>query len=93
MNPGEELCIYYGHKPSFTPATESPNGSSHISPSNAQVDAGLSTVEVEPINDNPFVNPYLEGDPDEIIPEQDLPFIRFKLPPEEEEVGSIRTST
>jgi tRNA-specific adenosine deaminase 3 len=38
-----------------------------------------------------FVNPYLEGDPDEIIPEEDLPFTRFQLPSEEEEVGSIRT--
>lgn len=44
-------------------------------------------------HDHLFVNPYLEGDPDEIISEEDLPFTRFKLPPEEEEVGSIRTST
>ena len=44
-------------------------------------------------HDNLFINPYLEGDPDEIISEEDLPFTRFKLPPEEEEVGSIRTST
>ena len=38
-----------------------------------------------------FVNPYLEGDPDQIIPEEDLPFTRLQLPSEEEEVGSIRT--
>ena len=44
-------------------------------------------------HDDIFVNPYLEGDPDEIISEDDLPFTRFKLPPEEEEVGSIQTST
>jgi hypothetical protein len=44
-------------------------------------------------HDNLFLNPYLEGDPDEIISEEDLPFTRFKLPPEEEEIGSIRTST
>ena len=44
-------------------------------------------------HDNLFVNPYLEGNPDEIMSEEDLPFTRFKLPPEEEEVESIRTST
>ena len=44
-------------------------------------------------HNNLFVNPYLEGDPYEIISEEDLPFTRFKLPPEEEEIGSIRTST
>ncbi|KAF8798761.1 cytidine deaminase-like protein [Phlegmacium glaucopus] len=47
---------------------------------------------MEPVNDNLFLNPYLEGDPNEIVPEEDLPFTRFKLPPEEEEVGSIRTA-
>lgn len=36
-------------------------------------------------------NPY-EGDPDEIIDEEDLPFTRFKPVPEEETPESIRTS-
>ena len=50
-------------------------------------------IQTVPDHDNLIVNPYLEGDPDEIISEEDLPFTRFKLPLEEEEVGSIRTST
>ena len=94
MSPGEELCIFYGSKLSFTPAEQSSNCSTHIAASEAQVDGddwGRSSV-VEPVNDNLFVNPYLEGDPDEIIPEEDLPFTRLKLSPEEEDVESIRTS-
>ncbi|KAL0960634.1 hypothetical protein HGRIS_005663 [Hohenbuehelia grisea] len=36
--------------------------------------------------------PYdLEGNPDDIIPEEKLPFDRFKLPPEEETAEEIRT--
>ena len=86
------LCIFYGHELRFTPAAQSSNNSAHIAVPKVQVDDcrdGLSAVE--PVNDNLFVNPYLEGDPDEIIREEDHPFTRFKLPPEEEEVGSIRT--
>ena len=49
-------------------------------------------IEKQTVLDHDNLNPYLEGDPDEIISEEDLPFTRFKLPPEEE-VGSIRTST
>ncbi len=39
-----------------------------------------------------IVIPYAQGDPDDIIPEENLPFTRFKLPPEEEDPDSIRTS-
>ncbi len=35
--------------------------------------------------------PYLEGDPTDVIPDEQLPFTRFKLPPEEEDPDSIRT--
>lgn len=50
---------------------------------------GLAAVDG---NSERSQNPYAEGDPDEVIPEADLPFIRFKLPPEEEDPQSIRTS-
>jgi tRNA-specific adenosine deaminase 3 len=38
-----------------------------------------------------LTGPYLEGDPNDIIPDEQLPFTRFKLPPEEEDSDSIRT--
>lgn len=37
--------------------------------------------------------PYLDGDADEITLEEDLPFTRFKLPPEEEDFDTIHTGT
>ncbi|KAF9013443.1 hypothetical protein BDQ17DRAFT_603491 [Cyathus striatus] len=36
-------------------------------------------------------NPYDSGSQDVLIEDQNLPFTRYKLPPEEEEPGSIRT--
>ena len=38
-------------------------------------------------------HPYLDGDPDEVIVEEQLPFTRFKLPPDEEDLNTIRTGT
>jgi hypothetical protein len=38
-------------------------------------------------------NPYRDGDADEIVLEEQLPFTRFKLPPEEEDIDTIRTGT
>ncbi|PPQ89643.1 hypothetical protein CVT25_013830 [Psilocybe cyanescens] len=83
---GEKLCIFYGQNLWFSPA--------HKLLSYKQEDlddgwAGLSAVEDS--DGSNIMNPYVEGDPEEIIPEEDLPFIRFKLPPEEEEVHTIRT--
>lgn len=57
------------------------------------IPSSYRTTEKQTALDHDNLNPYLEGDPDEIISEEDLPFTRFKLPPEEEEAGSIRTST
>ncbi|GLB38437.1 putative SET domain containing protein [Lyophyllum shimeji] len=91
--PGEELCIFYGHKlwfessetiPRHDPADVSTEG----------VDdgwGGLSAVEEDSSDPPAPGDPYLEGDPNEIISDEDLPFTRFKLPPEEEELDSIRT--
>ena len=41
----------------------------------------------------PSTGPYLNGDPTDIIPDEQLPFTRFKLPPEEEDPDSIQTGT
>lgn len=37
--------------------------------------------------------PSSDGDQTDIIPDEQLPFTRFKLPPEEEDPDSIRTGT
>ena len=87
VEPGEELCIFYGHHLWFTPAESS------STPSVIQEDAvddgwgGLSSVGFPVLPRNPFS----EGEPNEILPEDDLPFIRVKPPPQEEEMETIQT--
>ena len=48
------------------------------------------------IDDNeqnmPLINPFTNGDSQELLHEEDLPFVRYKLPPEEETPETIRTS-
>ncbi|KAH9480500.1 SET domain-containing protein 7 [Psilocybe cubensis] len=89
---GEELCIFYGQNLWFSPAGQLPSNNE------ADLDDGWGGLSAVEDNDgstslNPStMNPYIEGDPEEIIPEEDLPFVRFKLPPEEEEPHTIRTT-
>jgi len=40
----------------------------------------------------PSINPCTNGDARELLREEDLPFVRCKLPPEEETPETIRTS-
>ncbi|PPR05353.1 hypothetical protein CVT24_007967 [Panaeolus cyanescens] len=88
---GEELCIFYGHNLWFAPTdADCKNMENNRVPS--PVDdgwGGLSGLDNSDASD--IVNPYLEGDQDEIIGEDELPFIRYKLPPEEEDPDSIKT--
>ncbi|KAJ7644063.1 cytidine deaminase-like protein [Roridomyces roridus] len=77
IEPDEELCIYYGHNLWFDPA-----GAKAAVPKD-ELDAdgwgGLTNLQPEIPSD------------DAIVPEEDLPFERFKPPPEEETAESIRT--
>lgn len=52
--------------------------------------SSVEEEEDEPTTSN-LQNPYASGNQDEIIAEDDLPFARYKLPPEEETHESIRT--
>ncbi|KAF9481206.1 hypothetical protein BDN70DRAFT_912372 [Pholiota conissans] len=91
VQPGEELCIYYGDNLWFSDANA--GSSKEDTPDLDDGWGGLTAVaEDEVANGHPeIVNPYAEGPQEEIIPEDDLPFTRFKLPPEEEDPQSIRT--
>lgn len=93
VQPDEELCIYYGHNLWFS-AAQSATANAAV----AEVDdgwGGLTAVveDDEVYKSNEITNPYADGAPDEIISEDELPFTRFKLPPEEEDAESIRTGT
>ncbi|EAU86041.2 hypothetical protein CC1G_07120 [Coprinopsis cinerea okayama7 len=95
IEPGEELCIFYGHNLWFTPS-DSKDTSAKITREADNKDdgwgglSGMDSFDEKIVRTVP-VNPYKTGKPDEILSEEDLPFTWYKLPPEEETPESIRT--
>lgn len=95
----EELCIFYGHKLWFQDA----DGPSHsVATADDSIDplAGLPLMDYEDqVPSGEMSRPsellFLEGDPDEIIPEAQLPFTRLKLvdDEEEDEIEHVRLGT
>ncbi|KAL0581026.1 tRNA-specific adenosine deaminase subunit tad3 [Marasmius crinis-equi] len=88
----EELLIFYGHNLWFEQADSQSSTTQCPPPEVEDGWGGLSLVngELEDDTEDPR-NPYLDGNPDEIIEEEMLPFVRIKPLPEEETLDSIRT--
>ncbi|KAF5338980.1 hypothetical protein D9611_008777 [Ephemerocybe angulata] len=90
VQPGDELCIFYGHNLWFTPSEGEKKKSDPDEPDDGW--GGLAAVGEDENTDSTILqNPFEGGNPDDIIPDESLPFIRFKPPPEEETAESIRT--
>jgi len=51
----------------------------------------LSSILIDQANCY-VMNPFTDGDIEELLDEEDLPFVRYKLPPEEETPETLRTS-
>lgn len=84
----EELCIFYGHNLWFTPLGSSSN-STQIDGGDVD-DAWGGLLDLSDVS-----NPFSEGNPREIMVESDLPFLRTKVIPDDENEnveGSVRTS-
>ncbi|KAJ7134532.1 cytidine deaminase-like protein [Mycena epipterygia] len=81
IEPDEELCIYYGHNLWFQVVAPDTIDSSPNEQENDDGWGGVSNVDV----------PIFDGAVDDIVSEKDLPFERFKPPPEEETADTIRT--
>ncbi|KAL4250750.1 hypothetical protein ABKN59_006080 [Abortiporus biennis] len=92
VSPGEELCIFYGHKLWFDPVDAKPSLAYSDEPEDGW--GGLSGV----LDDDNLAKAeetwdLLEGDPNDIIPEEKLPFVRSKIAPddnEEEELDAVK---
>ncbi|KDQ62574.1 hypothetical protein JAAARDRAFT_171049 [Jaapia argillacea MUCL 33604] len=94
IEPDEELCIFYGHKIWFVDC----NADAGAAQDQEQDDGwgGLSAVveQLDISEDELDVNPFEDGDPNEVITECDLPFTRLRITSdndEEEDLNSIRT--
>ncbi|PIL35340.1 transcription factor [Ganoderma sinense ZZ0214-1] len=87
--PDEELCTFYGHKLWFNPVDVGDGVLSEALEVGDDGWGGLSGVredEDEPsIAEQSLFDDFSEGDPEQIISEEELPFKRLKLTPEEEE--------
>lgn len=74
--PDEELCIFYGHSLWFQPAdvVDIPTEADE------QADdwAGLTCIQIEE-EETSLDGPYLDGSPDDLLAEENLPFTRMKL--------------
>ncbi|KAF7791412.1 hypothetical protein EIP86_002428 [Pleurotus ostreatoroseus] len=83
---GEELCIFYGHKLWFQSAEGEEPEETVDEPDDGW--GGLTGLQDEYSRQDIHkedVWPLLEGDPDDIIPEEQLPFTRIKLIDDEDE--------
>ena len=90
----EELCIFYGHKLWFDAVGAGPSEVQLDDPDDGW--GGLSGVGTTDGNQSELdrhISMYADGDPQEIVSEDDLPFIRIKLyrDDEEDELSAIRT--
>ncbi|RPD77446.1 hypothetical protein L226DRAFT_544086 [Lentinus tigrinus ALCF2SS1-7] len=89
--PDEELCIFYGHKLWFDPvdAADKPEPcSEHLEYSADDPWGALPSVDDEDEGSSrldAMFDAFPDGDPDDVVPEEELPFRRLKLTPEEEE--------
>lgn len=83
---GEELCIFYGHKLWFESAEGEESQRTADEPDDGW--GGLTGLQDEsaehhaPMED---IWPLLIGNPDDVVPEEQLPFTRVKLVNDEDE--------
>ena len=95
---GEELCFFYGHRLWFTPSGSAPRSRHGV---NAHIDSETEEgcwkdfcellAEEENVLDT---NPFSSGDPDDAVPEEELPFWRTRVTAtddEEDQEDSVRT--
>ena len=98
--PDEELSIFYGHKLWFEPADAADGISAEAMEEHDDEWGGLGGVGTDEddfdVAGRSMFEGFSEGDPDQVIPEEELPFKRLKLTPDEEEeedMDSVRKGT
>ncbi|KAJ7696082.1 cytidine deaminase-like protein [Mycena rosella] len=87
VEPDEELCLYHGGNLWFEPV--GPNGARPSSGAQENEDSWGGLSNVDGLQDSRPI--FFNGSVDEVVPEEELPFERFKPPPEEETLETIRT--
>lgn len=86
--PDEELTIFYGHKLWFDPVDAVDCARADLDEEREDGWGGLASLDAEddsPAQDDALFGGYADGDSEELVPEEALPFTRLKLTPEDEE--------
>ena len=86
IHSGEELFIFYGHNLWFKSAGSSEIFMNDVDESTDDTWGGLNEIREDE-------NPYSNGKKDEVIPEEELPVVRTKITPDEEEDASDTIAT
>lgn len=88
--PDEELCIFYGHKLWFAPV-DALVAADNVDPGiDEDMDDGWGGLaSLDGVDDggalDELFNGFEDGSPEEVVLEDELPFTRLKLTPEDEE--------
>ncbi|KAI0338908.1 hypothetical protein BDW22DRAFT_1362213 [Trametopsis cervina] len=90
INSNEELCIFYGHSLWFQPSEAMHRPAAEEEPDNEW--GGLSRLEYTD-EEQGLDDFFLRGDPNELISEDALPFVRLKLIDDEaeDEINAVQT--
>ncbi|KAA1469766.1 hypothetical protein DENSPDRAFT_816959, partial [Dentipellis sp. KUC8613] len=83
IEPGEELCIFYGHKLWFDDIDAAAAGSPVAE--NEPDDGWGGLTSMDSAVDGDLYEESVDGDSDEIVPEDLLPFVRIRNTPDEVE--------
>ena len=107
---GEELCFFYGHRLWFTPdgssamspGTSDVRADAHLPGHGSDEDLWKrlrdivdETIDEQDAEDVPRTNPFWDGNPEDVVPEDELPFFRTRVTPEDINEGDeecVRTS-
>lgn len=91
VNPGEELCIFYGHKLWFDPVGTAENLPPQVCLDQSDQSEFLDILAVDSKTDE--VEPWDTGKPNDILEGEALPFIwkKLQIDEEEESMEDVRT--
>ncbi|KAI9465019.1 hypothetical protein BJY52DRAFT_1209858 [Lactarius psammicola] len=85
VEPDEELCVHYSHDPNHSSEEPGPDGSAELA------DDGCGGLPAALVSEAPNHVLLATPDPNEILPDDDLPFTRVKLTSDEDDEETAET--
>ena len=93
----EELCIFYGHKLWFEPVESTLGVKNSVKASSEDDDVQDEWKMLQKLSlddmDNEQINPFIEGNPRDLLEDLDMPIIHTSISPEEEDEENFLTGS